>query len=170
MIRGMQPAIPTRRRPLFALAVLGVVLLLAAGAAIAYFAGVFDEKGKFTAVPAPCPTVTPGLHLLGTGYTTKAGEGNSCTVLRPGTNTAMMGVYYAVGDTPGSVGDDLRQRAAGEFRELHGMGDEGYTNGALTVFRVSNLMVGVTVRPDTGTTDAQIKVFEIDLATRLAAR
>jgi len=155
---------PSRRAPIIALA---VFVLLAAGAAIAYFAGVFDEKGRFSAKPA-CSVADPSLHLLGTGYATKAGDGGSCGVLLPGTQTAMMTISWYVGDTPGKVSNQLRERAAGEFREVAGLGDEGYTNGSLTVFRVSNLMVGVAVYPNTGTTDAQIRVFESDLASQLA--
>jgi hypothetical protein len=162
----MQPAAPSpsRRAPAIALAVL---VLLAAGAAIAYFAGVFDEKGTFTAKPA-CSAIDPSLHLLGSGYTTKAGDGGSCGVLPPGTQTAMMTITFAVGDSPGQVSSDLRKRAAGEFSEVSGLGDEGYSNGGLTVFRVSNLMVGVAVYPNAGINSAQIKVFASDLASQLA--
>ncbi|MEU4238579.1 hypothetical protein [Actinoplanes sp. NPDC026619] len=155
---------PSRRAPIIALA---VFVLLAAGAAIAYFAGVFDEKGKFAAKPA-CSVADPSLHLLGTGYTTKAGDGGTCSVLLPGTQTTMMAITWYVGDTPGKVSNQLRTRAAGEFREVSGLGDEGYTNGGLTVFRVSNLMVGLAVSANTGTTDGQVRVFESDLASRLA--
>ncbi|GAA0558169.1 hypothetical protein GCM10010172_46510 [Paractinoplanes ferrugineus] len=165
----MPVAPPPRRRALIGvLSGLGVVALLAVGGAIAYFSGAFDEKGRFAAVPPPCATLEPGLPGLGAGYTTRAGNGNTCEVLLPGTSTPMMTVGYYRGATPGKVGSRLRERTEGQFRELSGLGDEGYTNGALTVFRVSNLMVGISIYPNTGTTDAQIRVFETDLASRLA--
>jgi hypothetical protein len=180
-IHGVQPSAPPpspapipvppppRRRALFGVVgALGVLVLLAVGGAIAYFSGVFDEKGRFAAVPPPCPTLDPGLHLLGSGYTTRPGAGSTCDVLAPGTSTPAMTVAYYRGDTPGKVSSELRDRAVGEFRELNGLGDEGYTNGALTVFRVSNLMVGVSVAPTATANGGQIRVFQNDLAARLA--
>jgi hypothetical protein len=167
----MQPeTAPPGRRTLIVLAsIVGVLALLAAGGLAAYLSGVFDEQKRFGAVPAVCPTLVPGLHLLGTGYGTAAGTGSTCNVTLPGTGTPMMTVSYSVGASPDAVSAQLRDRAAATFHEVDGLGDEGFSNGRLTVFRVGNLLVGIAVLADIGsTTDAQIKVFENDLATRLA--
>ncbi|GIF21866.1 hypothetical protein BJ973_002193 [Actinoplanes tereljensis] len=166
---------PSRRNPLIFVAVLAALVLLVAAGSIAYFAGVFDEKSKFTAAPDGCTPVEPGLHFLGTGFATAAGDGGGCKVVRAdsATHTVLL-INYKVASSPAEAGKLLRNAATGMAAEVPGVGDEAYRQGELTAFRVSNLMVLCVVITDstgyesTGTTAPQVKVFEADLASRLA--
>jgi hypothetical protein len=166
---------PSRRTPVIVAVVLSALVLLVAAGSIAYVAGVFDEKPKFSAAPAGCAPVEPGLPRLGTGFATAAAEGGGCRVVRAdsATHTVLL-INYKVASSPAEAGTLLRKAATGMAAEVSGLGDEAYRQGELTAFRVSNLMVLCVVITDstgyssTGTTEAQVKVFEADLASRLA--
>jgi hypothetical protein len=165
---------PSRRTSIIVGAVLGVLLLLGTAAGIGYLAGVFDEKSKFAAAPAPCTVVEPGLHLLGTGFTTQP-DAATCQVMRSDPNTrTVMRISFKAASSPDEAGTVLRKNATGEAAEVAGLGDEAFRKGPLTVFRVSNLMVLCIVTStradmgDIGTTDTKVNIFEADLAARLA--
>jgi hypothetical protein len=165
----MQPSRPSRRGLIIGTAILGALVLLAVAGAIAYVAGVFDEKPRFSAAPAACAPVDPGLHLLGAGFTT-ATTGNTCEV-KAGDHVVMR-ISLKVAATPAEATRTLQQS---EASEVTGLGDLAFRRGPLTVFRVSNLMVLCIVIStkddfsDTGMTVAQVRIFQSDLADRLAA-
>ncbi|GIM95898.1 hypothetical protein [Paractinoplanes toevensis] len=166
---------PSRRKPVIFMAVLSALVLFVAAGSIAYFAGVFDEKSRFTAAPAGCAPVEPALPRLGTGFKAVAGEGSGCKVVRADSEThTVLLINYKVASSPAEAGTLLRKAATGMAAEVSGLGDEAYRQGELTAFRISNLMVLCVVITDstgyasTGTTEPQVKVFEADLASRLA--
>jgi hypothetical protein len=173
------PALAAPRRPRWRLPVIvaaALVLVVTIAALAAYLTGVFDDDGRFAAEPAACATVTPSLHLLGTAYTAQEDENNNCDLLLPREHpsysaTPVIIVGYAAvvpetGDAEDAARDELRRIGPGQ--QLSGVGDEAYAWGEKNVvFRVSNLVVGVTVFPLAPSTKEQLKTFAADMADRL---
>ena len=174
---GPAPAAP--RRPRWRIPVIvaaALVLVVTIAGLVAYLAGVFDDDGRFAAEPAACAAVTPSLQLLGTAYTAQEDGNNNCALLLPRDHpsysaTPVIIVGYAAvvpdrGDAEDAARDELRRIGPGQ--QLPGVGDEAYAWGEKNVvFRVSNLVVGVTVFPLALSTKEQVKAFAADMAGRL---
>jgi hypothetical protein len=115
------------------------------------------------------------LHLLGGAYTTRQDENNNCELLPADSyvrsDSPVIVIGYAAstpgrGDAPQAAQEELRRIELD--RPLPGVGDEAYRWGDKNVvFRVSNLVVGVTVFPLAPTTEQQVEAFAADLANRL---
>jgi hypothetical protein len=157
-----------RVRIIFAI-VLGVVVLGGAALAAA-LGGVFDDQGKFSAEPPACATVEPSVSALGTPYQLQQDGKNNCD-LRGATqiNVSYVVVTPSRGDAPAAASNKLKELGPLGLKALPGVGDEAYRWEDRIYFRVSNLLVGVTVTPQAPESQPQVVAFVTDVAKRLAA-
>jgi hypothetical protein len=170
------PATRRRRRVWGVVAVILVGILVGAGV-ITYVAGGINDDGRFSAEPPACAMVEPSIHLLGGNYTPRLTENNNCELLLPPDHPAyipnpVITISYGVftppgGDAPAEASRLLRDTAA-KGRPLPGVGDEAYLwADRNVVLRVSNLVVAINVFALASSTEAQVRAFAADLATRL---
>ncbi|MCY1143390.1 hypothetical protein OWR29_35790 [Actinoplanes sp. Pm04-4] len=167
-----QPVVsPRRRRALIALmAVVGVVAVVFS----AYLLGLFDDEGRFRTEPEACASVTPSLPRLGAAYVAKPDGESSCGLYLPEAGQPEITISYAVvtpsrGDAPTAASTKLREFAPLGFTELPNLADEAYIRDTSLYFRVSNLLVGITLQPGATATQAAVHTFARELAAHLQA-
>lgn len=164
------PAAPGLRRVRVIFAIVLGVIALGGIALAAALAGAFDDKGRFTAEPAACATVEASLPTLGTPYQLQQDGKNNCELR----GAEQITVSYVVvtpsrGDAPVAASNKLKELSPLGIEPLPGVGDEAYRWEDRVYFRVSNLLVSVTVSPRADTSQAQVVAFVTDVATRLTA-
>jgi len=161
---------PGRRRLRIILAVVLGVIVLGGVALAAALGGVFDDKGKFTSEPPACDSLEPSLPQLGAPYQPAQDDKNNCDL--SGTNKITIS-YVVVrpphGDAPAAASNKLKELSPLGLKALPGVGDEAYRWQDRTYFRVSNLLVSVTVSPQPAGPDPRVQAFITDVAQRLAA-
>ncbi|WP_250037610.1 hypothetical protein [Paractinoplanes maris] len=170
-----QPAPPRSRRR--AVIIVLAVLVVAIAALLVYTLGVFDDKGRFRSEPPACATLEPSLPALAATYVPKQDGKNNCGLWLPETDPAYVKapkitVAYAVltpgrGDAPAAASKKLQEFAPLGFTALPGVGEEAYVWNTNLYFRVSNLLVGITVYPNPASSQSAVHAFAKDLAGRL---
>lgn len=163
-----------RRVSILTAATLALVLL---ATAIAYLRGDLNDDGQFRVEPPACATIAPSVHLLGTDYTLRQDENNSCDLILPVghslyTPSTQITISYAVltphrDDAPDAASEKLEELGVTELPPLAGIGDEAYDWNRNVILRVSNLVVGIVVFPMSPSREDQVLAFATDVANRL---
>ncbi|MCO8269655.1 hypothetical protein M1L60_03505 [Actinoplanes sp. TRM 88003] len=169
----MEAPVISRRRRRVLIAVMTVVFVVAA-VFTAYLAGVFDDEGDFRTEPEACTSLQSSMPRLGAPYVAKPDGKNNCDLWLPDSDGPKLTVAYAVisasrGDAPDAASTKLREFAPLGFVELPNLADEAYIRVTSLYFRVSNLLVGITVYPEPASTQAAVQTFARDLAEQLRA-
>lgn len=167
-MQTLTPAPPEelgRRRARILLVIVLAVAVVGGATLAAALAGVFDDKGRFSAEPPACATVEASAATLGPGYQLTQDAGNNCVLRGPSTVT----VSYVVvepsrGDAPAAASNKLKELSPLGLKALPSVGDEAYRWEDRIYFRVSNLLVSVTAAPS-----PEVIAFAADVAKRLAS-
>ena len=167
----MEAPVISRRRRRVLIAIMAVVFVVAA-MFTAYLAGVFDDEGDFRTEPEACAALQSSLPRLGVPYEAKPDGKNNCDLWLPESDGPKITVAYAVisasrGNAPDAASTKLREFAPLGFVELPNLADEAYVRDTSLYFRVSNLLVGITVYPEPSSTPAAVQTFARDLAAAL---